>query len=167
MHDFVAGVATRAGLAPDLAERAIGRIAAHLADHGPKKVVATLRAHVPEFDALALAGRDPAPTAPTATSPIGRIRSAAGATALTAAIGALLGGAEGGGTARFLTLIGELGRDGLDLDGSRRLASAIVAELRTRAGDAVVDDLVARMTGKVPLVARLFARGNGEAPRGD
>ena len=159
MKDIVTDIAERAELDRDLTERAVTRIAAHLIQNGPRKVVATLRAQVPELDELAAAGRRRAEetSEPRAAGVLGRLGAATSGAALTAAVGAMLGGAKGGGVAKLMTLVGDLGQEGLGLGQSRRLTAAMIAHLRARAGDEVVDALIARMTAKAPFAARLLS----------
>jgi hypothetical protein len=164
MTDIVDDIAERAALDRGVTERAVGLIAAHLVDEGPKRVVRILRDHVEDLDRLAAIGRAVAtePPRPVGGGAFGRIGARAKGTALVAAVGALLGGRGG----RLAGLIGRLGAEGLDIGDTRRLTAAMIAHLRAVAGDAVVDDLIARTTGNAPFVAGLLARVGRDA-RGD
>ena len=150
MQDLLDAITTRSGLAPEIGHEATFVVASFLATELPRRHREPLMRFVPEVEDLATAG--------TAV----RARIAAEGGSRRGGIGAGLLGAVGdlfgssGPTGRIAGLATDLAALGLGPSEARALLAAQVAVLRERAGDAWVDETLASLTSRIPLVGRFL-----------
>lgn len=148
MQDLIGTLAGQAGIDPATTEKATAMIVAFVADHASPELADLLRNHLPDFDALAAAGaaHTAAAEAESRSEGLGGLFSGG----LAGALGGLLGG--DGPLGEAMALVGRLGRDGVDLDQIRTLASGLVEHLRASGGAEVVD----RFLAEIPGASHLF-----------
>ena len=148
MVDAVAG---RSGLDAETAGAATTLVAAFVLANLTTHHVTMLRRHIVEIDELAEEGRGRADDIVAGRAATGRATLTG---RLLSSVGGLAGGRDGGVVAAITTLIGHLGRLGLDTGDMRRLAAAMVEETRARTGPGYVDTMLARARAKVPVLGR-------------
>ncbi|MDK9697519.1 MAG: hypothetical protein OEL76_14130 [Siculibacillus sp.] len=145
-------IASRSGLDAETTGIAVTLVSAFLAGSLTEHRLADLRRRIAEFDELAAEGAVRERT-------VEADRSSGGSFAgrFMSSFGDLVGGSEGGPVARTMTLVGHLGRVGLDVGEMRALGSGMIAHVRARLGDAHVDALVAKARARIPILGRFLA----------
>ena len=146
---MVDAVAQRSGLEPETAGAATTLVVAFAVTHLTAHHVKILRSCIRELDELAEEGRVRADDITA-----GRLETdrATLAGRFLSTVGGFVGGRDGGVVAATTTLVGQLGRLGLDGGDMRKLGEAMVAETRLRTGPAYVDTMLARVRAKIPVL---------------
>lgn len=154
MQDIIDKIAADVGIDPALAEKATSMIADFIATQAPAGYVEQIKQYVPGFDQLIAQGAahtEAAQAADAAASggglmgALGGLMSGGGG--IAGALGGLMGGAQGGAMGAAMAMLGHLGKDGLDLGQVKQIATSLVAQLRTVAGDENVDKLISGIPG--------------------
>jgi hypothetical protein len=104
---------------------------------------------VPGFDEVAAAGAAHNEAAATSSGGglMGALGGLMGGGGIAGALGSLMGGSEGSGFGAAMSMVGNLQKEGLDMDQVQGLAGGLVTQLREAAGPEVVDKLVAELPG--------------------
>ncbi len=155
MQEIIDQIATKIGIDPAVADKAVDMIVNYIASQAPAEYVDMIKQHVPGFDELATVGADHAQAAEAESGGgglMGALGGLMGGGGIAGAIGSLMGGAQGGGMASAMALLGNLQKDGLDLGQIKEVATSLVGNLREAAGDETVDKLLAQIPGAEHLV---------------
>jgi hypothetical protein len=149
MQDLIERLAAQAGIDPALSEKATAMIVGFVSNNASPGLAEQLRQYLPNFDALAEAGaaHTAAASAGDGLSALGGLFSGGG---IAGALGGLIGG--DGPLGEAMALIGHLGRDGIDLEQIRSLASGLLDHLRANGGSDVVDRFLAEIPGASHLL---------------
>lgn len=152
MQDIIDKIAAEVGIDPALAEKATSMITNFIATQAPARYVDQLKQYVPGFDQMVAQGAANSEAAEAASGAaggglMGALGGLMGGGGLAGAMGSLMGGAQGGPMAAAMAMLGNLGKDGLDLGQVKQVATSLVGQLRQVAGDETVDKLLAELPG--------------------
>ncbi|MDK9697518.1 MAG: hypothetical protein OEL76_14125 [Siculibacillus sp.] len=148
MQEMIERIATQVGIDPSLAHKATSMIVDFIVANAPTEHVDTLRQFLPGLDDVAAQGASFSQEQPEEGGGLmGALGGLMGGSGIAGALGGLMGGSQGGGLGGALALLGNLQKDGLDFGQVQSLAGGLLGELRSSAGDDVVDKLVAEIPG--------------------
>ena len=143
------GVVTRSGFDTAKAEGATTLVAAYLLANLSSHQAGILRGQVAEIDELAEEGRRLADDITAGRAKRGRATLTG---RVLSSVGGIAGGREGGVIAATTTLIGQLGKLGLDVGDMRALGEAMIEAMRERTGSDYIDRMIARAKAKIPVL---------------
>lgn len=150
MQDLIEKLAAQAGIDPALSEKATAMVVGFVANNASPELADQLRQYLPNFDALAEAGAAHTAAASAGDGLAGGLGGLFSGGGLAGALGGLIGG--DGPLGEAMALIGHLGRDGIDLDQIRGLASGLLDHLQENGGGEVVDRFLAEIPGASHLL---------------
>lgn len=144
MEELISRIVEKVGIAPDVAERVVGIILGLFQSEAGEGPLKNLVAAMPEAGALIERAQQAVEAPQAAAGGIGGLLGGGGG-----GLGGLLGGALGAmaGGNPLTEALGKLNAEGLSIDQAKAAGSEVVSFARERAGDDVVDQLLAAVPG--------------------